>query len=123
MYIPLLFKLIVLIVPSFLLIGVSLYVMRREYSSIDFYTQLSAVSTTFAAVGGISLLFVTYLTFSDSKKQRIVEKEPIVTLSLVPDTKNSNFVNFSIKNTGGGPAENRAPVLETILFIINKCML
>ena len=68
------------------------------------YTQLAAISTAVASVGGITLLFLTYFTYLETRKQRIAQEEPVVTLRLITDEKNSSFLNFHIKNTGGGPA-------------------
>lgn len=102
--VPLLLKTLILILISLTLIAFAFYVILKFNPPADFYTNLSAISTTFAAVGGIALLIVTYFTFFDAKQQREIEKEPIITLRLIPDNKNSSFVNFSLKNTGGGPA-------------------
>lgn len=102
--IPVLFKALILILFSLSLIAIVFYLTSRFKVPTNFYTNLSSISTTFAAVGGIALLVVTYFTFYDAKQQRVIEKEPIITLRLIPDKKNSSFVNFSIKNTGGGPA-------------------
>lgn len=93
---------------SFPLIALTFYLTLKFEVSSSFYTKLTAISTAFAAVGGIALLVVTYLIFYDTKQQREMEKDPIITLHLIPDNKNSNFVNFSIKNTGGEPAYQRA---------------
>lgn len=102
--IPVLFRTLVLILLSVLLIAFAYYFVEQFKVEENFHSKLSAISTTFAAVGGIALLIVTYFTFHEAKQQREAEKEPIITLRLIPDNKNSNFVNFFIKNTGGGPA-------------------
>jgi hypothetical protein len=102
--IPVLFKVLILILFSLSIITLAFYLTFKFKVPTNFYTKLSSISTTFAAVGGIALLVVTYFTFQDGKQQREIEKEPIITLRLIPDNKNSSFVNFSIKNTGGGPA-------------------
>ena len=68
------------------------------------YLQISAISTAVASVGGITLLFLTYFTYLETRKQRIAQEEPVVTLRLITDEKNSSFLNFHLKNTGGGPA-------------------
>nr|WP_026682639.1 hypothetical protein [Priestia megaterium] len=70
----------------------------------DIYSQLTAISTAVASVGGITLLFLTYFTYLETRKQRIAQEEPVVTLRLITDEKNSSFLNFHLKNTGGGPA-------------------
>lgn len=76
----------------------------KQNLNTESYTALTAISTTVAAIGGLTLLFVTYLTFLETKRQRIAQEEPIVTLKVVPDTKHINFLNFVLKNTGGGSA-------------------
>jgi hypothetical protein len=91
-----------------LLSGITLIFMMKYLSDqnldSDYYTLLSSVSTAVASIGGITLLFLTYFTFLETRKQRIAQEEPVVTLRLVTDEKNSNFLNFHLKNTGGGPA-------------------
>lgn len=93
-----------LIAISLIIIASGFFLANKIDKIKDFYTILSSISTTFAAIGGLALLFVTYFTFIDTKNQRKLENEPVITLRLVPDEKNSNFINFSLRNTGGGPA-------------------
>lgn len=93
-----------LIIMSLAIIACGFFLVEKINKIKDFYTILSSISTTFAAIGGLALLFVTYFTFVDTKDQRKLENEPVITLRLVPDEKNSNFINFSLRNTGGGPA-------------------
>lgn len=90
-----------------LLSTVILYLSKwaMEYSNSDsFISSLSSVSTSVAAVGGVSLLVVTYLTFLETRKQRISKELPAVSIRLVPDEIYNNFLNISLKNSGGGPA-------------------
>lgn len=79
-------------------------IFNSQVSDDKMYTQLTAISTTVASLGGITLLIFTYFTFLETREQRIAQEAPIVTLKLTPDTKNINFLNFVLKNTGGGSA-------------------
>ncbi|WP_219834787.1 hypothetical protein [Paenibacillus sp. R14(2021)] len=80
------------------------HVFDDHKADLNFYSKLSAVSTAVAAVGGLVLLIITYLTLREARKQRESIEEPAVTIRLLPDRKNSNFLYFVLKNTGGGPA-------------------
>ncbi|MCP3764849.1 hypothetical protein NLX67_21245 [Domibacillus sp. A3M-37] len=73
-------------------------------SKTDFFDALAGVSTTVATIGGLLILIITFFTYWETRKQRISREEPTVSLRLVPDEKNSNFLNVSLKNSGGGPA-------------------
>lgn len=79
-------------------------IFSSQVTDINFYTQLAAISTTVAALGGMTLLIVTYFTFLETREQRMALEEPIVTLKIIPDSKYINFLNFVLKNTGGGSA-------------------
>lgn len=68
------------------------------------YTGISAISTSIAAIGGLLLLFVTYLGYNESRLQRLAQEEPAVSVRLIPHHKNINFYYWSIKNTGNSPA-------------------
>lgn len=91
-----------------LLSGIILFYLIKYLSGQnfdqDFYTLLSSVSTAVASIGGITLLFLTYYTYLETRKQRLAQEEPVVTLRLITDSKSSNFLYFHLKNTGGGPA-------------------
>ncbi|MDR4927237.1 hypothetical protein [Peribacillus simplex] len=95
---------IFLLVLSGILIFVIYKLLNNQNLDKAFYSEISAISTAVASVGGITLLFFTYFTFLETRKQRIAQEEPAVTLRLIPDSKNSNFLHFFLKNTGGGPA-------------------
>lgn len=73
-------------------------------SKTDFFDALAGVSTAIATMGGLLILIITFFTYWETRKQRIAREEPTVSLRLLPDEKNSNFLNISLKNTGGGPA-------------------
>ncbi|MGX9134966.1 hypothetical protein ACWV26_11400 [Rummeliibacillus sp. JY-2-4R] len=101
-------KQLLFLLVSFLFIAILIFILVKQVISIkgdsNFYTSLSAISTGTAALGSVCLLFVTYFTFLETRRQRISREEPIVTLRLIPDNKNSNFLNIVLKNSGGGPA-------------------
>ncbi len=80
--------------------------------SNNLFTGISAISTSIATLGGLSLLFVNFLMFNETRKQRIAQEEPVVTLRLIPDVKNSNFLNFHFKNSGGGAAYDINIILD-----------
>lgn len=71
------------------------------------FIKLSSLSTALAAFGGLCILIVTFLYLLETRKmvqemQR--QKEPAVTIKLIPDKDHFNFFNVLIKNTGGSPA-------------------
>lgn len=99
-----LFTLFFLIVLSCIILFCLVKYLNDKKLDQDLYTQVSAISTAIASVGGITLLFLTYFTFLETRKQRIAQEEPAVTLRLDTEPNNSNFLNFHLKNTGGGPA-------------------
>jgi hypothetical protein len=77
----------------------------------EFYTVLSSVSSSIASVGGLLLLVVTFLYLLvtrkmavETTKQRKLLEEPAVSLKIIPDNKDPNFLFFVLKNTGGGAA-------------------
>jgi hypothetical protein len=79
--------------------------------SPDFFTALSSISTSIASIGGLLLLIVTIFYLLETRKiaiettkQRKLLEEPAVSLRMVPDNKDPNFLFFSLKNTGGGAA-------------------
>lgn len=97
-----------LVICIFGLFGLTSILIYKNLSNlnldVNFYTGVSAIATAIASIGGLILLLVTYLTFRETRKQRIAQEQPVITLRLIPDSKNSNLLNFSLKNTGGGPA-------------------
>ncbi|WP_368901896.1 hypothetical protein [Oceanobacillus oncorhynchi] len=97
------FFIILLVLAVYLLYTIFQFFNNKGFE-LDFYSKLSAISTTVAAVGGLILLSLTYLTYRETKNQRIAQEEPVVTLRLITDEKISSSLNFHLKNTGGGPA-------------------
>lgn len=77
----------------------------------QFFTVLGSVSTSIASIGGVLLLFVTFMYLIETRKmtiesrrQRELLEEPAVSIKVVPEYKDPNFLFLVIKNTGGGPA-------------------
>lgn len=104
-------KLTIKIVLTTSILLVSIYLFNLLLNSINYnlfwFTKLSALATVLAAFGGLCLLFVTFLYLIETRKmvqemQR--QKEPAVTVKIVPDKVSFNFFNVWIKNTGGSPA-------------------
>jgi hypothetical protein len=70
----------------------------------DFFSALGSVADTLASLTSAGVLLFTYFALKESRKQRENADEPVVTIRLVPEMKNNNFLYFVLKNTGGGPA-------------------
>ncbi|MFL0365723.1 hypothetical protein ACH0BF_22195 [Pseudobacillus sp. 179-B 2D1 NHS] len=70
----------------------------------DAYAALSLIATSLASIGTLILLFFTLLTFMETRKQRIAQEEPAITLRMHPDSKTSNLLNLHLRNSGGSPA-------------------
>ena len=70
----------------------------------NFFDALGSIADSLAFLTSAGVLVLTFLTLQDSKKQRENAEEPIVTIRLLPEEKNNNFLSFTFKNTGGGPA-------------------
>ncbi|RMA90898.1 hypothetical protein [Priestia megaterium] len=70
----------------------------------DFFSALGSVADSLASLTGIGVLLFTYFALQEARKQREIADEPVVTIRLLPDIKNNNFLSFTLKNTGGGPA-------------------
>lgn len=77
----------------------------------SFYSNLSSISTSIASIGGLLLLIVTFLYLLETRKmavearrQRELLEEPAVSIKVLPERKDPNFLYIVIKNTGGGPA-------------------
>lgn len=70
----------------------------------DFFSALGSVADSLASLTSIGVLLFTYFALQESRKQRENADEPVVTLRLLPEVKNNNFLSFTLKNTGGGPA-------------------
>jgi hypothetical protein len=75
------------------------------------YAAIESISTAFAMIGTIILLFLTYLSLRETRKmvsemqrQRESLENPAVSLRIVPDLRNLQILNMVIKNSGGGPA-------------------
>ncbi|MGE6719546.1 hypothetical protein ACQKGD_19600 [Peribacillus frigoritolerans] len=84
----------------------------EQYSKeTDFFDNLSKVSSSISAIGGLLVLIVTFFYFLETRKMTIATRrqtelleEPAVSLKIVPDDTNINFLYVIMKNTGGGPA-------------------
>lgn len=121
------FRQIVVTLVSILLLAILIFTLVKQVLSVidnsNFYISLSAISTAIAALGSFCLLIVSYFTFLETRRQRKSMEEPIVTLRLLPDNKNSNFMNIVLKNSGGGPAYDLqavfSPDLQTSLNNLN----
>ncbi|MGG1363607.1 hypothetical protein ABE287_18470 [Bacillus velezensis] len=93
-----------------LLICTSLAIVTHLYYFIgnDFDNKmlsgLSAIATTVAAIGGLALLIVTYISYIEVRRQRIAMEEPAVTVKVMPDKESLSCLNLELKNTGGGQA-------------------
>lgn len=77
----------------------------------QFFSALGSVSTSIASIGGVLLLLVTFLYLIETRKmaietrrQRELLEEPAISVKIVPEFKDPNFLFLVIKNTGGGPA-------------------
>lgn len=77
------------------------------------FMKLSSIATALAAVGSITLLAVTFIyvlttrqMVEEMRKQREILESPALSLKIVPDKVNFNFLNLVLKNTGGGTAYN-----------------
>lgn len=73
----------------------------------DWFSKVSSISTAFASIGSLLLLFVTFQYLLETKKmvqEMQLQREPAVTVKIIPDKDNFNLLNLLIKNTGGGPA-------------------
>ena len=102
-FLSLLISILIVILLGFLFNSFLNYINYRVY----WFTKLSALSTALAAFGGLSLLFVTFLYLIETRKMVLEmkrQREPMVTVKIIPDIDNFNFMNVWIKNTGGSPA-------------------
>jgi hypothetical protein len=77
----------------------------------EFFSTMSSISTSIASVGGLLLLIVTFLYLIETRKiavettkQRKLLEEPAVSIRVLPDSKDPNFLFLALKNTGGGAA-------------------
>jgi len=105
--------LLILVITVVLIMGILFLTEYINSQSFDqqFFTVLGSVSTSIAAIGGLLLLLVTFLYLLETRKmatearrQRELLEEPAVSLKIVPDKKDPNFLFVIMKNTGGGPA-------------------
>lgn len=77
----------------------------------SFFTNLSTVSSSLSAIGGLLVFGVTFLYFLETRKmtrstQRQTElmEEPAVSIKVIPSEETPNILLMVMKNTGGGPA-------------------
>ena len=90
---------------------ISIFLFNLLLNSLNYapywFTKLGSLATALAAFGGLCLLLVTFLYLLETRKmvqemQR--QREPAVTVKIIPDKVSFNFFNVWIKNTGGSPA-------------------
>ena len=86
-------------------------IVNNIHYDIDWFTKLQSISAAIAAIGSVTLIFVTLIyVFTtrqmvyEMRKQRDAIISPAVSLKMVPDKTNFNLLNLVLKNTGGGPA-------------------
>ncbi|WP_322904791.1 hypothetical protein [Paenibacillus campi] len=101
---------ILALVLVFIFVILTNYVQTMNLNQ-NFFTALVSISTSVASIGGILLLLVTFLYLIEtrkmaveSKRQRELMEEPAVSVKVVPEYKDPNFLFIVIKNTGGGAA-------------------
>jgi hypothetical protein len=92
------------------IISLTDYIKKLNFDQ-QFFVVLGSVSTSIASIGGLLLLLVTFLYLIETRKmaiesrrQRELLEEPAVSVKIVPELKDPNFLFLVIKNTGGGPA-------------------
>lgn len=76
-----------------------------------FFNNLSTLSSSISAIGGLLVLVVTFFYFLETRKMTIATRrqtelleEPAVSLKISPAEGNPNLLYVVMKNTGGGPA-------------------
>ena len=109
-------EILLYIIMVLMIIGSLLFVVNQldiSNHTTSWYSVLSSVSTSFAAIASILLLLVTFFYLlatrnmvGEMKKQRLAQEEPVVSVRIVPDSNNFGILNINVKNTGGGPAYN-----------------
>ncbi|WP_339181713.1 hypothetical protein NST56_10145 [Bacillus sp. FSL R5-0560] len=92
----------------FICISLAIVVHLYNFVGNDFDNEmlsgLSAIATTVAAIGGLALLIVTYISYTEVRRQRVAMEEPAVTVKVMPDKESLGCLNLELKNTGGGQA-------------------
>ena len=62
------------------------------------------VFTGIVAISTVVYAFLTWRLVSETKRLRVAQTEPMVSVSYHPREEWINFIDFSIKNVGAGPA-------------------
>ena len=100
-------KVIIISAAVLLLLPLLNWVLNSINYPLYWFTKLNSISTALAAVGGLSLLAITFLYLLETRKmvqEMRRQREPAVTVKIIPDKVIFNFFNVWIKNTGGSPA-------------------
>lgn len=97
------YLLIIILLAVWSVLGITRSFLKLKLDN-DFFSALGSVADSLASLTSIGVLLFTYFALQESRKQRENADEPVVTLRLLPEVKNNNFLSFTLKNTGGGPA-------------------
>lgn len=85
--------------------------LNQSGFTTEWFSKLSSVASSIGSISGVLLLLVTFFYLlatrnmvTEMKKQREMQEEPVVSVRIVPDSSIFGMLNFSVRNSGGGPA-------------------
>jgi hypothetical protein len=80
--------------------SISVLSMLNEPNS----TIILAISTVILALSTIALAYFTFMLYSETKKMRLTQIQPEISIFISPQRQWINLIDLTIKNTGPGTA-------------------
>jgi hypothetical protein len=69
-------------------------------------TIVLAIATVILALATIALAYFTYMLYVETKRMRLIQTSPDISIFTSPESSWRNLIDLSIKNTGSGTAYN-----------------